>query len=115
MNLQIKRWDQFPLSVQFTDSTNTPFDISWCIVFFTVRKSANDYTSNDDNAVIKKNVTTHANPTIWLTTINLTETDTNQAPWLYYREIQIKFNNWDILSSMTWVLNIINDITKRTT
>ncbi len=110
--MKIKRWDSLPIPITINDSNWQPVDITGCTLYFTVKKTV-WWESNDDEAIIKKDVSTHTDPTQWLTIISLTSEDTDQQIWSYYREIQLKFANWDILSSQNGVLTIIQDITKR--
>ena len=115
--MKFKRGDQFQTTVKFEDDNTVAIDITWSTVFFIIRstdkpKSAND---NDDTVKFQKTITSHINPTWGETQISFTSSDTDIDPWSYFRELQIKFSNGNILSASTGVLRVEHDLNKRIT
>lgn len=113
--MYIKRWDQFTTVLRFRDHNKQPVNITWATLFFTVRPEKKPTETTDTIVSIQKNITAHTNATEWLSSLFLSKSDTNLTPWIYYWEIQIKLSWWSILSTRTWVLEILHDLTKRTT
>lgn len=87
--------------------TFTGVDLTGATVYFTV-KPAYDSDQADAAAVIKKDITTHTNPTQGLTTISLTPTDTNVVAGTYGYDIKLKKANGD-QSTITVGQAIIKD------
>lgn len=111
--MKIKRWDQFSTAIRFKNKeTWLAIDITWCTVYFTVREEKSSVSTDDTGAKIAKVITTHSNPTEWETSFQLTKTETDIVPRDYFYELQVKFTNWDILSTETWILTIVQDLTK---
>lgn len=111
---EIKRWDQYNKAVEFSDNLGAPVDITGATVYFTVRTESTIWDADDTTAIIQKDVTLHSDAINWKTTIPLTSTDTDQTPWDYLWEIQIKFSSGDIRTTNTDTIRIVQDLTKRT-
>ena len=62
-------------------------------VFFTLKKNSHDDDADDSNAILKKTVTVHTSAGAGLTTISLTDTDTNIRPKNYFYDIKVKEAN----------------------
>lgn len=69
--------------------TFTGVDLTGATVYFTL-KSAYDTNATDDTALIKKDVTTHTNPTAGETSVVLTPADTNIVAGKHYYDIKLK-------------------------
>lgn len=104
----IVRGDNHTITVTFSDT-----DITGATVFFTV-KSAIDAAADDSAASITKDVTSHSDPTNGVTLISLSNSDTNITPGLYYYDIQLKTAGGSIVSVPPRRLEIISDVTRRT-
>lgn len=111
-DLTVYRGDDKTYNLTFTDSNGDAIDITGYTIFFTVK---NNKTDSDDDAVIKKDITSHIDPTNGKTQIILTDIDTAIAIKRYFYDIQLK----DVSGLITTVLEdafiIVQDITIRTT
>ena len=87
-------------------------DITGWTVYFTLKKNMKD---TDDNAKIKKTITTHSNAEGGKTLIELTTSDTNQDEGIYYYSIDYKDDdsNEDVL--FTGRMKIIEPVLKTRT
>lgn len=70
------------------DGTAEP--ITGWTIYLTVKTFIND---TDDNAILKKDITTHNDPTNGITTINLSAEDTNLPTKNYWYDIRYKDTN----------------------
>lgn len=82
--LQFYRENTVNINLSFTD-----VDLTGSTVYFTC-KPAFDSDQSDAAALIKKDITSHTNPTQGLTTITLTPTDTAVAAGKYGYDIKLK-------------------------
>ncbi len=101
------------------DNTNIDFsasgvDLTGCTLFFTAKPELTNDTA-DETAVIRKEVTSHTDPTNGKTTIILTHEDTNVEPGTYYYDIQIKNPDGEITSISARRLQVFADVTRRIT
>lgn len=69
--------------------TLTGVDLTGATIYFTV-KASSDESTDDSTAIIKKDVTSHTDPTQGVTSIGLTPTDTNVQPGSYIYDIKLK-------------------------
>lgn len=67
----------------------TGVDLTGATVYFTVKPTF-DTDESDTSAIIKKDVTSHTDPTNGLTTISLLPADTNVTPGKYGYDIKLK-------------------------
>jgi hypothetical protein len=74
-----------PLVVTLKDSDGDPINITDYTFLFTVKKRLKD---EDVDAIIKKVVTTHTSPTLGITTILITEEDTEDLSGKYLYDLQ---------------------------
>lgn len=88
-----------------------PENITGWVFFFTVKI---DYNQTDDQAAIKKNITSHIDPENGKSFIPLTTNDTDIDPGLYWYDIQAKKPNGSILTLAIGRLPITMNITRRT-
>ena len=112
-NIEIFRGDDEPIAVQIL-SDGVPVNITGFTIFFTV-KNTDDNDKTDDSAVIKKNVTTHTDPTAGITTIVLTDSDTDIPPTNYEYDIQWKDLADDIKTLIKARFCVKADTTRRIT
>lgn len=110
-NLQIIRGDDVSISVTFTDSNGDPVDITGATVFFTAKSDIHDA---DADAVISKEVTSHDDAANGQTTISIADTDTDGLDGIYKYDIQLKDSSGSISSSIAGDLEILLDVTQRT-
>lgn len=86
MNFKFPRGDDQVLALEFTENGAVK-DITGWTVYFTLKKNIDDA---DENAVLKKDVTTHTDPTNGKTEIPLLNTETDTLEGLYFYDIQYK-------------------------
>lgn len=110
----IKRWNTFNKPIPFKDSNGVALDLTDSIVYFTVRKGSTLCDPDDSSANITKRITDHTDAEWGITTLSLTENDTNLAPGEYVYEFQIKFVNGEVTSSCTGEFIVKQDVTKST-
>ena len=110
--IDIIRWDTPVLTFVFIDDiTGERYDITWATVYFTAKLTSRINDASDVTAQIQKIITTHIAPTEWTTEVDLTQTDT-WVSWLYYWDLQIKYPDGTVTSTLKWSLEIIEDVTK---
>lgn len=110
-DIEIIRGDSETIEFELTDNGEA-VDLTGSEVFFTAKPAlTND--AGDTTAVIKKNVTSHSDPTEGKTQIILTSTDTNVTPGIYYYDIQVKKSGNIITSIKARQLEVLADVTRR--
>lgn len=109
--LEIYRGDSKTYTLTFTDGDGAAIDITGWTIFFTAKRLESDA---DADAVITKDVTSHTSPTEGLSAITLSATDTNVNPKKYYYDIQVKKDDGSIITLTKDKLEILTDITRRT-
>lgn len=97
-------------SINFTIADT---DLTGATVFFTV-KPLLAFDSDDVAAVISIEVTNHSDPTNGKTVIELSGSDTNVEPAIYYYDIQVLLASGDIISIPARKIRIWADVTRRT-
>ncbi len=113
--MTVIRGDTDDSTITFKDADGNAIDITGATVFFTVKLTENLYDDNDNNAVIKKDITTHADPTNGQTTLGLSATDTAlNSKAEYYFDIQLKNTGGEILSGQKGDFVVAEDVSKRT-
>jgi hypothetical protein len=111
-DIQIVRGDDEAIELEFTNEVdNTPVNLTDCAIMFTVRASKGD--TNDDNALIKKDVYSHTDPTAGKTTINLLKTDTAVTTGDYFYDVQYVDTENKVKTLVIGKLSIVQDVTKR--
>lgn len=88
-------------------------DLTGATVFFTAKPELTD-DAGDTTAVIAVETTSHTDPTAGRTVIELSPTDTNVEPGIYYYDIQIKKADGQIASIPARKMRIWADVTRRT-
>lgn len=109
--LKVIKGDDSTITVTFKNN-GVVVNITSYTVFFTVKKKLSDV---DADAVIKKDITSHTDPTNGKTSIVLTSVDTGKTPGSYYWDLQLKAPSGAIASTQYGVLEILQDVTIRTT
>ncbi len=111
----LERGDTFVTTLKFTDKkTNEDINITNYVVRFTAKISIDD---SDDDAVIKKDITVHSNPTQGETILTLESADTDlDGKFLYDIQIQdtsVTPNKVDTI--LKGIVEFSKDVTRRTT
>lgn len=111
--INIKRGNPYNATITVTNASGNPYDLTGKTLFFTVKR-ATDNSSNDGDAVITKDITSHTNASGGITTLELTATQT---------DIILGDYNWDLriyagsplvqLNTTSGACNIVEIITKR--
>lgn len=112
-DLTIIRGDDTTIELTYQDGDGNAIDLTGATVFFTV-KSAIDDDSTDADAIIQKDVTVHADAVNGRSDIDLTDSDTDVALGEYLGDIQIKNAASDIVSSQAFAVEVVGDVTRRT-
>jgi len=106
--ISVKRGNPYSAILTFTNEDGTAYDLTGKTVFFTVKK-ATDNTTNDDLALIKKDITSHTSASEGKTTLELTAKETNIVVNNYKWDLRVSEMNTD-----TGVFCILETTTKRT-
>lgn len=112
-NLSIIRGDDKYYNLTFTDGTGSAIDITNWTIYFTVKSNLSD--TDDSNALIQKDVSSHTDPTNGKTRVHLTHGDTDLTKGDYYYDIQVKKDNGDIITVVNGIFEVAYDVTRRTT
>lgn len=111
--IQINRGDAASIPVEITyDSDGTAYNLTGKTVFFTVKRWE-DKRSDDNEAVISKNITSHSAPASGQTTIELLASDTDISPGTYKYDIQVEGADGKPISTITDKFIVYDDVTKR--
>lgn len=110
--LYIIRGDSTTIETTFTNDDGSVIDLTGATVYFTVKKKQGDV---DDDALIKKDVTTHVDAANGVTAIELTASDTDIEVGEHVWDLQIKYVNGNVQSTSAGIVEVSQDITQRTT
>lgn len=115
IDFEIIQGDDHAIQVTFKDEDGVAINITGYTVYFTVKKKP-DADEDDSTAVLKKEVSSHTDPTNGITNIEIAGADTEDVePRRYFYDLQLKDASDKISSSKYGVLELIPDITNRTT
>lgn len=107
--IEINKRDDVDLLITITDKDGIAIDLTDVPVFFTVKSSPTD---SDDDAIIKKDITSHTFPLLGKTRISLTRAETDLIPQYYFYDVQIKKAD-KVSSSGMAQMKVVQDITVR--
>lgn len=94
-------------------SNGLPYDLTGTTVFFTV-KLVNDFASNDTNAIITENITTHVPPaSAGVTTLDLSTTQTNVPTGEYKGDFRVYLGGVIQANTETFKVVVTDIVTKR--
>jgi hypothetical protein len=110
--LELIRRDTATIEVTITDTAGNAVDLTGCTVFFTVKKKPNQA---DASAVISKEVSVFDDPLLGIALINLSASDTDIVSGVYWYDVQLKKADGTIVSKVRDQIEIVQDITVRTT
>jgi hypothetical protein len=106
--IKVYRGDDKDIVLTITDG-GTPLNITGYKVYMTVKTSTED---TDANAKIAKTVTSHTTPASGITTVSLTNTDTDISPGSYYYDVQYKDTNNKIKTIIFGDFVVLPDVTR---
>lgn len=108
--LEYTRGDDISIPIQIVDENDLPLDISDWTVFFTVKQKLSDV---DDDAKIKKTITSHTDPTNGETQIALSRSDSNLIG-SYLFDLQVLTDNDEIKTIIPdGIIIFKRDVTQR--
>jgi hypothetical protein len=110
MNFSLIRGDDRTFALEFKKD-GVPQDITGWTIFFTLKRSLYD---SDNDALIKKTVTVHTDPTNGKTEFSITSAETDSLSGTYYYDIQYKDTGNKINTVMIGTMNFQEDVTRRT-
>lgn len=106
------RGDTREYTLTFVNGDGSAIDITGWTIFFTMKEKESD---DDDDAKIKKDITSHSNPTGGITSFTLEAGDTDDLEGRkYYYDIQAKKANGDIVTVTKGRVRVLIDVTIRT-
>lgn len=106
------RGDTREYLLTFKDAEGAAIDITGWKIYFTMKNSSGN---NDNNCLIKKDITAHYSPTEGKSKIVFSSSDTHDLhPGDYYYDIQIKKVDGTIYTVAHGKAPILADITRRT-
>lgn len=105
------RSDSDSIELTFTDADSEPINLTGAVVSLTVKPNLIE-DGDDRTALLKKDITSHSNPTQGETIIDLTPEDLNIPPGTYFYDIQVQ-NGEEVFSIVYRSLEIIQDVTRR--
>lgn len=111
--IRIIKRDDITFDCEFKNGC-VPIDLTGSTVFFTVKTLANADNPDDSSAIILKTITSHYDPTNGRTRIELSSADTSISAGSYWFDIQIKDSGGKISSCEKGQIEILQDITRRT-
>jgi hypothetical protein len=112
--ITIYKGNPYAGTMTVTDSAENVYDLTGKIVFFTV-KNFDDEDSDDADALITKDITSHTNPTAGITVLELTASQTNIAKGDYKYDLRIyQASPLVQLNSVQGLLTVKEIVTKRT-
>ncbi len=94
-SIEVFRADDTTLTITFKDSAGTAIDITGYTVWFIVKERRED---TDIEALINKTVTSHSDPTNGITTVDLTNSDTDIVADNLFYGIKWKDTSDDVLT-----------------
>lgn len=103
--------NDYSIPIILTNSDWTPYDLTNCVVFFTI-KFTDKIDLPDTAALLKKKITAHTDPTQGKTVLTLTASETNIDVWLKAFDITIKTATGLIHHANRWTVEIVDSVTK---
>lgn len=101
------RGDSYNRAIECTTEDDVVVDITGKTIYFTVKKNLEDA----DPGVLQINWNTHTNPTLGLTTFNLTSAQTNIIKGEYVFDFQIEDATGARFSTYAGTLTVTQDVT----
>ena len=90
-DITIDRATDIAITFQYYESDGTTKrTLTGATVYFTVKDNSWDDDADDSEAIISKDITSHTDAATGLTTITLTDLQTNVEPKKYYYDVTVK-------------------------
>lgn len=115
-NLSMFRGDSKTWDLTFTDSNSSSINITGYTIYFTIKNKNTYYNASDDaDALVSVNVTSHTDATSGLSAVALTPSNTSTiAPGTYVYDMQLKDAAGNIMTFINGEILINADVTRRT-
>ena len=110
--ITVYRADTFVRNLEFKDENSDVIDITNWVIYFTIKSNKSD---SDDNAVIKKDITSHTDAVNGETRISMTASETYDLSGSYYYDIQYVKPDGTVKTIISDKIKFETDITRRTT
>jgi hypothetical protein len=115
-NFQLVRGDDkiLPLNITKTEANGniSPVDLTDSIIFLTIKKTAD---LPDNEAYLEYSQTTHADPVNGISILHLSNILTHSLPIGKFKyDIQIKFSTGIVQTPIIGTVEVLGDITRRT-
>ncbi len=110
VDLDVFRRDDKTYNLAFTDADGAAIDLTGATIFFTVKTNETDI---DDDALIKVEQSSHSNATGGLTTISVTNSQTDIAPGSFFYDFQYVTSGGIVTTVLSGRYNILQDISIR--
>ena len=115
--IEIKRGNAVTIPIQIFDDTDPENviekNIAGLTVFISVKKLSDD-TVNDSLAIISSKITAHSYPALGMTTWSLSGAETLKPVGDYKCDLKL-YNGAVELNTDTFIIKIVDTVTKRTT
>ena len=109
MDLKFFRGDDNSITLNFKQA-GVAVNITGWTIFFTVKTKIED---TDDNAVLKKDVTSHTDAVNGITTVTWTDEDCDDLAGVYHYDIQYKDGSGLVKTVMKGRITFEEDVTRR--
>jgi hypothetical protein len=111
-NLEVDRGCSKDYVLTFVDSSGSAIDITDYTIYMTVKQNF-DTDSTDANAVISKTITNHTSPTTGVSTITLSNSDTELSVGNYFYDIAYKNTDGDKILIQEGKFKVSYSVTNR--
>jgi len=108
--MYVYKGDDKTWTLNIKNSSGSAVDITGWTIFFTAKTNKTD---TDDNAIIKKEVSTHTNPTQGISSLTLTNSDTNVTAKTYWYDIQAVDGSNNVHTFGVGQFEVKQDVTTR--
>lgn len=109
--MDIQRGDDYSVAIAVKDENAAAIDITGWKFWITIKSNESDA---DGSAVVQKAVTSHDDPTNGLTTVSLSNSDTDSLLGKYFYDIQFKKADGKVKTLMYGVIDFKYDYTRTT-
>ena len=113
-DITINMQTDIAITFQYYESDGTTARaLTGATVYFTIKPNSWDQDSDDSEALLSYSTTSHTNPSGGLTTITLTDVNTNIVPGNYFYDIVVKESNGLIYKATEGRCRIESKVTNR--
>lgn len=111
--LEIQKGNICSVTLTFKDEDGDAYDLTDKTVFFTM-KDLDDFETDDDDAIITKDISSHTDPTGGITILTLTATQTDVTVGKYKCDLRVYEADSVQVNTSTFFANVVEIVTKRT-